>query len=260
MKASKSGRCVLVLLAMALAAVVGGGSSALGLCGPFTDVTDAVFCPFVLEIFYMGITTGTTATTYDPAGNVSRLQMAAFLSRTVDGVLNRGSRRAALRRFWINQSTNLVGIAATGWAPQLVESDGEDVWVACLNDGSVQRFHGSDGRLLGTWTGANAPVGVLPVAHTVLVTGYAAPGQLYTLGGAGSVNTVASDLGNLPAGITYDGSRVWTANVSGSVSIVTPLESTPWSVSTATAGFSGPHGILFDGANVWVSNTGAGPF
>jgi hypothetical protein len=34
----------------------------------------------VLEVFYLGITTGTSPTTYDPASNVSRLQMAAFLS------------------------------------------------------------------------------------------------------------------------------------------------------------------------------------
>jgi len=67
-----------------VAVVVGAGASLLGTCGPFTDVAADVFCPFVLEIFYLGITTGTTATTYDPASNVSRLQMAAFLSRTVD--------------------------------------------------------------------------------------------------------------------------------------------------------------------------------
>ncbi|HKA35605.1 MAG TPA: S-layer homology domain-containing protein [Thermoanaerobaculia bacterium] len=67
--------------------LLGVSSALLGACGPFTDVAADVFCPFVLEIFYLGITTGTTATTYDPSSNVSRLQMAAFLSRTVDGVL-----------------------------------------------------------------------------------------------------------------------------------------------------------------------------
>ncbi|HKF41732.1 MAG TPA: S-layer homology domain-containing protein [Thermoanaerobaculia bacterium] len=258
MKAYKSGRLVLALFSLALAALVGGGLSALGLCGNFTDTAADAFCPFVLEIFYMGITTGTTATTYDPTGNVSRLQMAAFLSRTVDGVVKRVSRRAALRQFWINQSTNLVGIAATGVKPQLVESDGEDVWVASLSDNLVQRIHGSDGRLLETFTGATNAVGVLIVGNGVLVTGYTSPGHLYMLGGGGAANAVASDLGDLPAGITYDGLRIWTANTSGSVSIVTPLESTPWIVNTVTTGFSAPHGTLFDGANVWVTNTGAG--
>src|SRR5262249_9976653 len=102
---------------------MGGGAGALlGACGPFTDVTDAVFCPFVLEIFYLGITTGTTATTYDPAGNVSRLQMAAFLSRTVDGVLKRGSRRAALDQFWTTQNASVLGTVSLGGSPNTLQS------------------------------------------------------------------------------------------------------------------------------------------
>src|SRR6476661_6385234 len=101
MKLFLSGRRVLGFSLVVSAALLSGGAGALlGLCGPFTDVTDATFCPFVLEIFTLGITTGTTPTTYAPTDPVSRLQMAAFLSRTVDGVLQRGSRRAALNRFW----------------------------------------------------------------------------------------------------------------------------------------------------------------
>jgi len=42
------------------------------------------------------VTTGTSPTTYDPGSAVTRLQMAAFLSRTVDKALQRGSDRAAL--------------------------------------------------------------------------------------------------------------------------------------------------------------------
>src|SRR6266545_7697911 len=88
------------LLVTTAALFTGAGSMLLGVCGPFTDFTDAGFCPFVLEIFYLGITTGTTPTTYDPASPVNRLQMAAFLSRTVDRALQRGSRRASLDQFW----------------------------------------------------------------------------------------------------------------------------------------------------------------
>src|SRR5262252_4957711 len=87
------------VLVVTAAVLLGAGGWLLGNCGPFTDVAADVFCPFVLEIFYLGITTGTTATTYDPAGNVTRLQMAAFLSRSVDALLKRGSRRAALGQF-----------------------------------------------------------------------------------------------------------------------------------------------------------------
>src|SRR5580765_1579987 len=98
---SRLGRSVPVLVLCLSAAIIAGSTAAAaGSCGPFTDFTDATFCPFVLEIFYLGITTGTTPATYDPSSNVSRLQMAAFLSRSVDGVVKRGSRRTALERLW----------------------------------------------------------------------------------------------------------------------------------------------------------------
>src|SRR5262245_49843217 len=103
-----------VVLGFALALLGGAGSVLSGLCGPFTDVSDVVFCPFVLEIFYLGITTGTTATTYDPASNVTRLQMAAFLSRTVDRSLQRGSRRSALDQFWTSQAAIVLGVTTIG--------------------------------------------------------------------------------------------------------------------------------------------------
>ena len=109
---------------VAAAVLSGAGSALLGICGPFTDVTDAQFCPFVLEIFTLGITTGTTPTTYDPTSAVSRLQMAAFLSRTVDGVLKRGSRRAALRQLWTPQNAAMLGLTTVGLGPDHLESDG----------------------------------------------------------------------------------------------------------------------------------------
>jgi hypothetical protein len=63
----RSLRRILTISIVLLAALVGGtGSALLGICGPFTDVSDAAFCPFVLEIFYLGLTTGTTPTTYSP--------------------------------------------------------------------------------------------------------------------------------------------------------------------------------------------------
>src|SRR6476659_8646064 len=135
--------------AIACALFCGVVGTLLGLCGPFTDVTDATFCPFVLEIFTLGITTGTTPTTYDPASPVSRLQMAAFLSRTVDGLLRRGSSRAALGRFGTAQGSVVLGqTSLVEFNPNFTKSDGADVWVACFN--SVARVRASDGKLLGT--------------------------------------------------------------------------------------------------------------
>ena len=247
-----------VLLAAALAG--GAGSSVLGLCGPFTDVTDAVFCPFVLEIFYLGITTGTTSTTYDPTANVSRLQMAAFLARTVDGVLMRGSRRAILDQFWTTQNDTALGLTTVSGGPALLKSDGADVWVAAGNSGQVVRVRASDGKILETWTGATAAYGVLVAMGRVLVTGSSNPGNLYQIDPtqpAGVVTTVASNLGSTPNGIAFDGAKVWTANSGGpSVSIVTPGAALPWTV-TGVSGFSFPAGLVFDGQSIWVSNSGS---
>ena len=125
---------------LALAAGVAQGNLP---CGPFLDIGGAdPFCAFVLEIFYMGITTGTTPTTYDPTSNVTRVQMAAFLSRTVDRTLQRGSRRAALRQYWTTQSVPVLGITTVGDNPNFVESDGADLWVANFNGDSVSRVRG----------------------------------------------------------------------------------------------------------------------
>jgi len=253
--------------AVVLAAVclmIGGSTILLGVCGPFTDVSDAVFCPFVLEIFYLGITTGTTPTTFDPTGNVNRLQMAAFLSRTVDGVLKRGGRRASLNQFSTPQNDTVLGLVTVGTLPNLLKSDGADIWVAVQGGtGSVARVRASDGKLLQTWTGAGDAYGILVAAGSILVTGDVNPGKLYRIDPAqapGAVTVVASNVGNDPTALTFDGSRIWTANHggTGSVSIVTPGAAIPWTVTTVTTGFSTPWGPVFDGTNIWVTNHGPG--
>src|SRR6478672_8877315 len=141
------GRRALIGLALVLSLTVGAASSLVGACGPFTDVAPDAFCPFVLQIFYLGITTGTTPSTYDPSAPVSRLQMAAFLSRTVDGVLKRGSRRAALRHLWTSQNAAVLGLTTVGIGPDHLESDGTDVWVSNHMGNTVSRVRGSDGSL-----------------------------------------------------------------------------------------------------------------
>jgi DNA-binding beta-propeller fold protein YncE len=97
----------------------------------------------------------------------------------------------------------------------------------------------------------------------VFVTGalsFPAPGNLYRIDPtqpAGAVTTVASNLGLFPIGLDFDGARIWTANadnVAGSVSIVTPGASIPWTVTTVTTGFKSPIGVVYDGASVWVTD------
>jgi hypothetical protein len=89
----------------------------------------------------------------------------------------------------------------------------------------------------------------------VFVTGNNVPGSLYMIDPTqpvGAVTPLTSSLGNSPEGIAFDGSRIWTANTSGSVSIVSL---NPTTVTTVTTGFGTPTGILYDGGNIWVTNT-----
>jgi hypothetical protein len=259
-------RRLLTVGCLGIAVLVGAAAGAVVTCGPFTDVAADAFCPFVLEIFYLGITTGTTPTTYDPSANVNRLQMAAFLSRTVDRALLRGSRRAALARFTTAKTPQALGLTTVGLDPEQVKSDGADLWVSHGNPGAVSRVRASSGKLLETWTGAGGASGVVAAMGLVLVSADQSPsGRLYRIDptqAAGAVTTVATNLGNRAFGLAFDGSRFWTANLGspGSVSIITPGASLPWTVTTVTAGFSsfGPGGILYDGANIWVTDLSAG--
>ena len=260
MAQTRSSRLAPAFTSLVLVVLLGASSALFGICGPFTDVAADSFCPFVVEIFYLGITTGTTPTTYDPTSNVNRLQMAAFLSRSVDGVLKRGSRRAALNQFWTAQNASVLGLTTVGSLPLSVQSDGSDVWVANYSTNSVSHVRGMDGKLLETWTGATNAWGILVAMGRVFVTGQDIPGNLYRIDSsqpAGAVTTVASSLGDSPGSIAFDGSRIWTANTGGSVSIVTPGATVPWAVMTVTAGFNSLYGILYDGSNIWVTDAAA---
>src|SRR6185436_7710990 len=130
-----------------------------------------------------------------------------------------------------------------------------DIWVANNGSGTVSRVRASDGKVLSESTGAVSAFGVLAARGAIWVTGQTSPGKLYIMDPAvGSVSTLPISLGNSPGQLSFDGTRIWTANQGGSVSIVTL---NPLSVSTVTAGFNSPRGILFDGANMWVTDYGA---
>jgi len=192
--------------------------------------------------------------------------MAAFVTRTQDSSLRRGSKRAALQQFWTTTpryDASLGGLGTTavgGNATQLAASDGEDVWVASAASGTVARVRGSDGKLLETWTGANNAFGVLAAMGRGFVIGAISLTNLYMINPsqpAGAVTVVASTAGS-GGGIAFDGSRIWTANGSpGSVSIITPTAFPPWSVLNLP-GFMSPVGILFDGSNIWVTEKDGG--
>jgi hypothetical protein len=252
-------------LAFALSAFLAGGATWIvqDQCGPFTDVTPG-FCPYILELYYLGITAGTSATTFSPDDPLTRGQGAVFVAKGLNQALARSSRRAALGQWWTTQGVEDLGSTAVGNYPQSCVSDGADVWVAM--NSSVSRVKGSDGKLLETWTNTPVGSGVVSAMGRIFVIGDGAPGQ--NTGGlfmidpsqpAGDATEVAANLGVMPLGIAFDGKSIWTANYGGrSVSIVTPGATIPWAVTTVTTGFSLPAGAVFDGTNIWVSDFGSG--
>ena len=239
-----------------------------GTCGgasitiPFDDVLPAnIFFCSIAEAYFSGLTNGTTPTTYNPADPVPREQMAAFVTRTMDQSLRRGSQRAALDQFWTTQSANnlaLTPLPPPISTPQLVKSDGADVWVANNGNGRVYRVRASDGKLLETWTGADGAYGVLCAMGKVFVTGDTNPGKLYQIDPtqpAGAVTALSSSLGDDPLGIAYDGQRIWTANEGQSVSIITL---NPTVVTNVPSGGNLLAGVIYDGTNIWVTDESTG--
>src|SRR5262245_19484464 len=67
---------------------------------PFNDAAASGFFCQIAAAYLAGLANGTGPTTYNPGGMVPREQMAAFVTRTLDQSLRRGSRRAALDQWW----------------------------------------------------------------------------------------------------------------------------------------------------------------
>jgi hypothetical protein len=257
-------RRLLATLALPVVLASGGvGSFLLASCGPFTDV-GALICPFVLELYYTGITAGTSSTTFSPNDPVTRGQMAIFIATTLDQSLRRGSSRAALNQWWTTtpQYASGLGTVQIGGFPYLLQADGADIWVADSYGGNVVRVRANDGAVLGTWTGATGAQGVLIAMGRVFISGGTSPGSLYMIDptqppGPVTTITTTTPLGYAPFGIAFDGANIWIATAnSSSVSIVTPGSSLPWtSVSVPVGGaLSNPFGLVFDGSNVWLTD------
>jgi YVTN family beta-propeller protein len=231
---------------------------------PYTDVASVTnpFCPGIMEAYVTGISKGTTGTTFSPNDAVIRLQMTTFLQRSLDDGLTRGSRRAGLNQWWVPQNAAVMQTIAVAGTASYCTADGENIWTT-LESGSVVELEASTGRILNQWTGATNVQAVVVAAGFVFMPGNTSPGTLYLINPAGSpgpVTVAASNLGLFPFGIAFDGTNLWTANTSGTVSIITPAVITPYppgNVTTIT-GFSQPYGVLYDGAHIWVTDFGAG--
>jgi hypothetical protein len=227
---------------------------------PYTDVASVTdpFCPGIMEAYVTGVSKGTTPTSFSPNNTVTRVQMTTFLQRSLDQGLTRASRRAAVNQWWTPQSPSVMQAVAFGVSspPSACAADGENIWTAAGSE--VVQVQGSSGAIVGTWTGANSAEGVQVAAGKVYVAGNTSPGSLYVIDPTlppGAVTVASSTLGNLPFGIAFDGTNIWTANQGGSVSIISPQS--PYTVTTVTTGFSSLYGILYDGKNIWVTDYNA---
>ena len=242
---------------------IGAGSHILADCSafdlPFTDLGSTSFCAEIAEAYFSGLTNGTSATGYSPTATVTREQMAAFVTRTLDQSLLRGSRRASLGQSW-NSSPHYdasLGLTSVGSASVSVQSDGVNLWVANSGDGTVSQVRASDGSVLQTWTGATSATSVLVAMGRVFVDGGA---NLYMIdpsqAGPAVTTVISAESGNLPSsssGMTFDGNNIFIGSFGGAISIVTPGT---WAVTAAGGSFTLPQGFLFDGSNVWVTDDG----
>ena len=222
---------------------------------PFTDVAGSPFLCQIAAAYFSGLTNGTSSTTFSPGSDVTREQMAAFMTRTQDSALKRGSRRAALNQWWTTTPHYDLGLGTTlAGSPVAVQSDGLDLWTA-NNDGTASRIRASDGKLLETWTFPS-----VGSARDVLI----AMGRVFVTGNDGSLNMidpsqppgtatkVVAGIGGGPYLMTSDGDRIWLVRAD-TVYIITPAAAAPWQVNTVS-GFNSLGGILYDGRNVWVTN------
>lgn len=94
---------------------IGPGGSPLGSANttgaPFSDIASQTFESWtaIQQSWNLGITTGNTATTYNPAGHVTRGQMALFITRTAAHANTRPA------------GVNLQVVPATGFGPFAVD-------------------------------------------------------------------------------------------------------------------------------------------
>ncbi len=254
---------LLLVIPVLLCALFAGGAvrRVQDTCGPFTDVS-ALFCPYVLEAYYTGITAGTSPTTFSPDMPITRGQAAVFAAKGLSQAVARSSRRAALGQWW---TTTPHYDASLGFTPLgdifLGQpcSDGADIWVPS-ESGAVSRIRASDGKILGTWTSPSGNAALCAMGK-VFVVGLSGLYMIDPAGDPGPATLVTSDFGGGDfRSLTFDGNRIWVTNPigqcacdpypPGAIAIITPGA---WTSQVITTGSLYPWGIVFDGTNMWMT-------
>jgi len=249
-------QALLLALTIALSVATSRLRADTGTCGganvtvPFMDVTGNQFFCTIAAAYFAGLTSGTSAITYSPDNVVTRDQMSAFITRTLDQSLRRGSRRAALNQWWTHQGS--IGGTGVSKSPADIVCDGTDLWVACEGGinfpASVFRLKSSDSSFV---AGYELPARTLIVAGDAI---YVAGGSTLSYIDRAGIHTVGTGFtGNLQC-LAFDGKYIWTGSSAGVVGgVVGKVLVTDNSVTTANSGFGTLSGMLYDGNNVWVT-------
>jgi hypothetical protein len=221
---------------------------------PYTDVGSVTdpFCPGIMEAYVTGVSKGTTGNTFSPNDTVSRLQMTTFLQRSLDQGLTRASRRTVFKQLW---QTNLIPLTLTLTdQPVFCAADGETVWVAA--HGEVDQIQASSGKILGKWTGPTTSWPIAAIPGFIITADNGAGSGLYAINPAAPPGAIGAGYAALPGGassIAYDGTNIFIANFSGSVTI-----DSGGIFNTYNTGFNKPVGLVYDGTQMWVTDYGAG--
>jgi hypothetical protein len=237
---------------------------------PFTDVGGVAdgFCRGIVEAYVLGVTAGTTPTTFSPNNGVTRVQMTTFLQRSIDQGLRRSSRRMALGQWWTPKTglaLQRVRLDSPG-LPSFCKADGEDIWVA--NGTGIARIRASTGQTQADYVVSG--LGITDVKGMLVANGLVfavAPGSSRFVVIELRVDAVPSKQIRLPEPVSYhpnslafDGDRIWTANyVDGSISIITGFLDSGILIppGTVIGGFASPIDVIFDGSNIWVAEATA---
>lgn len=231
---------------------------------PFTDVNpNNIFFTSIAAAYFLGLTNGTSASTFSPQDPVPREQMAAFITRTLDQSLRRRSRRAAAKQWWTSSVVSATDLGTTVF-PRGIVWDGADLWVTSSVSNTVKRVRASDGKMLETWTNANAASAIIAAAGRIFITGALGSqiaNKIYVINPAATPGPVTVFQDNLapgvnPIDITFDGVNLWTANVgaTGFAPSITRIHAATAATNTFTAGFTNPADVLWDGTNLWVAD------
>ena len=177
------------------------------------------FCDFIERFRGLGIAGGCVGddpltpqneAQYCPGDNVTRSQMAVFVTRAIEKVTAKTLQEIALLKWYeVNQTAQF----SVGTGPRGIAFDGASIWVANSGSNNVTKLRANDGASLGIFAVGNIPNSIAFDGANIWVanSGTSNVTKLRANDGT-SLGTFA--VGNFPRGIAFDGANIWVANFS----------------------------------------------